>query len=249
MNPSLLKKSLAVVLLPTLVALAGCEGGGIPDPAPGGGGGGGPTEQIEPPEELPKPSDPVKSLWPLTTGSSWTYRIDDPLRGTFEKTVTVLGPQKVPERDVEAIAVQSVQPHLEELSWQIDQDGLVSRLREEDSKDGMLVRVMSWTPSTLKSLSAEQPVGWQKSISAHEVEQLPDGTLKTEKDKVFLWAVVAVEETVTTPAGTFKALKVTRERPDKTDWTRTYWLVPGVGKVREEGERTEVLLRYDIKPE
>jgi hypothetical protein len=29
-------------------------------------------------------------LWPLTTGSTWTYRINDPVRGVFEKQVVVL---------------------------------------------------------------------------------------------------------------------------------------------------------------
>ena len=37
------------------------------------------------------------SLWPLSTGSSWSYRITDPLRGVFEKNVSVLGPQEIPE--------------------------------------------------------------------------------------------------------------------------------------------------------
>ena len=56
--------------------------------------------------------------------------------------------------------------------------------------------------------------------------------------------------TVTVPAGTFtNAIQVRRERTDKPDYLRRYWLVPGVGKVREEGERTEELSSYDIKPQ
>jgi hypothetical protein len=57
-----------------------------------------------------------------------------------------------------------------------------------------------------------------------------------------------VNETVTVPAGTFNnALKVQRERPDKEDSARTYWLVPGIGKVKEDGERLEELVSYDVK--
>jgi hypothetical protein len=33
----------------------------------------------------------------------------------------------------------------------------------------------------------------------------------------------------------------------KGEKSRTYWPVPGVGKVREEGERLEELTAFDVK--
>lgn len=226
------------------LALLACEGGGLPvETQPPS------QEEPSPPDETkPQPTPPApQSYWPLTQGSRWRYRISDPLRGVFEKSVSVLGPMPIPEAQGSAIAVKSVQPYLEELSWQLDSRGLVARLREEDRKDGAIARVTTWVPSTLKSLSAAQAPGWSADVSAHELTRLPDGSVSSEKDKVYSWRVVAVAVEVTVPAGTFKAMKVTRERPDKADYLRTYWLAPGVGKVREEGERTEELLDYEVK--
>ncbi len=239
--------SAARVGLPLLVVASGllaCGGPALPgdghhpkDSHDDGGG----------PDGSPGTPPPAENLWPLTTGSTWRYRITDPVRGVFEKRVTVLGPMDVPERGGRAIAVESTQPHLTERSWQLESGGLVVRLREEDERYGVPLRAAIWVPSTLKSLSAKQPAGWSRSFTAHEIERLADGTVKEEKDRVYVWKVVAVDEPVTTPAGTFEALKVTRERPDKPTYARTYWLVPGVGKVREEGERTEELIEYQVK--
>jgi hypothetical protein len=251
------------VLVAVGVWLGGCgEGGSLPagePPAPTG-----PDETVELPpvagEPPPdggtpspggKPPPPAPSLWPLTPGSSWTYRITDPLRGVFEKTVVVEGPETVPETSVTATAVRSTQPHLEELSWQLEKEGVVFRLREEDRKRGLLARMMIWRKDgrrigTMKSLSRERPVGWSNTLAV--TEQTRYGGDVELKEKTFTWRVVAVGETVTTPAGTFtNAMKVLREREDKEGRERTYWLVPGVGKVKEEGERTEELLRYEVK--
>jgi hypothetical protein len=200
----------------------------------------------EPPPDAGTPPPPP-SLWPLTQGSSWTYRITDPVRGTFEKRVEVLGEQTVPETNMTATAVLSTQPHLRELSWQLDVNGVVVRLREEDRKGDLLARVMTWSPATVKALAREQPVEWRFESTVRELTRYGDGSTE-EKEKVYVWRVAAVNETVTTPAGTFtNAIRLERERGDKENRERTYWLVPGIGKVKEDGERLEELISYDVK--
>jgi hypothetical protein len=187
------------------------------------------------------------SLWPLTKGTRWTYRITDPTRGTFEKQVEVLGEQTVPDTSMKAIAVRSTQPHLEELSWQVELNGVVVRLREEDRKAGTLARVTTWSPATVKAISREQSVGWTFTSDIRELTRLGDGTTE-DKDKTYVWRVEAVNETVTTPAGTFtNAIRLKRARGDKENQERTYWLVPGIGKVKEDGERLEELVSHDIQ--
>lgn len=201
-----------------------------------------PAQQVD-----PKP-DAAPSLWPLTAGSTWTYRITDPQKGIFTKQVEVIGPQPVPDTNMTATAVRSMQPYLEELSWQVElQSGLVVRVREEDRKDGAVARVTTWTPATVKSLAQPQPQGWSYSSSIRETVRQDDGSVE-EKDQTYVWRVVAENETVVVPAGTFtNAIKVQRDRPDKTGKERIYWLVPGVGKVKEDGERLEELSSYDVK--
>lgn len=234
--------------LAALVFTAGC-----------GAGGSLPTDEEGPPpgSEQPGPSAPsATSLWPLTTGSSWTYAIpDDPTYGQITKTVTVKGAGEVPgQSGVQAIRVESVQtsqPVFTELSWQQEANGMVSRLREEDRKDGSLVRTTVWSPATLKMLSQPRELNWSYAQTAvTERIAMGDGSVTEEPEKPYVWRVLGVNETVTVPAGTFtNALRVQRERTDKTtDKPRTYWLVPGVGKVKETGQRTEELTSYSIKP-
>ncbi|MDC0714969.1 hypothetical protein POL68_41355 [Stigmatella sp. ncwal1] len=228
--------------------LVGCGGSGsLPIGAndPPGGPGVLPGDPVNPSPEEPNVR---QSLWPLTTGSSWTYRITDPVRGTFDKTVEVLGLENVPETATKATAMRSTQPHLEELSWQVELDnGMVVRLREEDRKGGALARVTTWSPATVKSLARPQALNWSTASTIRELTRLDDGS-QEEKERTYTWRVVAVNETVTVPAGTFtNALKVLRDRPDKDGKERIYWLVPGVGKVKEDGERLEELSSYTIQ--
>jgi hypothetical protein len=242
--------------LAAVVWLAGCGGGGsLPTP----GDEPGPTTNPDGTVPLPgAPVDPAtpgngntpapQSLWPLTSGSKWTYRITEDMRGVFDKTVEVIGPQTVPDTTMTAIAVRSIQPHLEERSWQVQLDsGLVVRLREEDIKSGTIARVTTWSPATVKSVAVAHEQGWSYSSSIREVTRLDDGT-EEAKDKTYVWTVKAVNETVTVPAGTFtNAIRIERDQPDKDGKLRTYWLVPGIGKVKEDGERLEELVSHDIK--
>jgi hypothetical protein len=135
--------------------LAGCGAGGSLPTNPGGQTPSNPELPGTPaqPSDNPTPEGP-QSLWPLTTDSSWTYRITDPVRGIFDKEVKVLGPQGVPGTDMTATLVRSLQPHLEERSWQIVlQNGMVVRLREEDMRAGGVAQVTTWSPATVKSLA------------------------------------------------------------------------------------------------
>lgn len=195
---------------------------------------------------------PPTSLWPLSTGSRWTYRITDPSRSPvpFDKVVQVLGMQAVPDgAGAQAIAVQSTQPHLEELSWQYESDGIVVRVREEDRQAGALARVTTWVPGTVKSLAQSRDAGWSYSSTTLETVKQVQTRSEEQKQKTYVWRVVAVDETVTVPAGTFhNVLRLERARADKDSTPRTYWLVPGVGKIREDGERLEELVEADIKP-
>lgn len=211
---------------------------------------GGQPPPVEIPENQNSEQVVEKSLWPLTAQSRWTYRITDPARpAPFDKVVQVEGEQDIPDMaGARAVAVRSTQPHLEELSFQVVNGGVVFRIREQDMKDGQLVRAMTWNPLVMKAIAAEQTAGWTHSETVIEVERDANGVVVSEKEKVFVWTVEAVNEAVTVGAGTFpNAIKLRRERADKDDWARVYWLVPGVGKVLEEGERREELMAYDVR--
>ncbi|MBJ6763233.1 hypothetical protein JGU66_20895 [Myxococcaceae bacterium JPH2] len=248
-------------------ALMACGGGSLPtEPTPGNAPVDVPGTPVDPnaPDDgatgTPVPASP-HGLWPLTTGSTWTYRITDPVQGTFRKTVTVQGPERVEGTSTTAVRVHSVQDRSRttgdvyaEDSFQLElAQGVVVRLREEDFENGTRVRVTTWAPATMKAV-AQVPAAlpWEQRDVVRETVTAPNGTATT-KATTYAWKVVAVGETVVTPAGTFHdAIEVQRDKLDgagqaKDGKRRTYWLVPGVGKVREEGERTEELSAYDVK--
>jgi len=244
-----MRRGVAAAAAAVVLWLVGCGGGGSLPPQPGEPGAANPDGNVQLPGPPGNGNTPApQSLWPLTPGSAWTYRITDDMRGVFDKRVEVIGPQAVPDTTLTAIAVHSTQPHLEERSWQVQLDnGLVVRLREEDLKSGAIARVTTWSPATVKSVALPQAQGWTHRSTIREVTRLGDGTLE-EKDRTYVWTVKAVNETVTVPAGTFtNAIRIERDQPDKEGKLRTYWLVPGIGKVKEEGERLEELVSHDIK--
>lgn len=242
-----MRKAIWAALLGAMFWACG-GGGGLPGGTPANDGGGG---AVIPPVTDPPAS--ATSLWPLTQGSTWTYRITDPLVAVpFEKKVEVLGVMDVPGTNgAKAVAVRSTQAYIgrEELSWQLVIDGVVLRVREEDWKDGQLVRVTTWDPLTMKSIDAAEATGWTRTETVNESITDGSGNVIDTKQKDFAWTVSATQVAVTTPKGSFdNSVKLQRLRPDKTGWERTYWLVAGIGKVREEGERTEELIDYDVKP-
>ncbi len=228
-------------------------GGALPgDPVvPGGPGGQGEDD----------PAAELTTLWPLTQGSTWTYDIQDPVQGNFKKVVTVRGPGEVPgQPGVNAVEVHSRQDRVlngfvyEEVSWQVElTNGLVVRLREDDFRDGQQLRSTTWNPATVKSVAGvPDALPWTYKSDVLEYITLGDGT-REQKDPTYIWKVLETGVTVQTRAGTFtNAVKIQRDKVNnsgevKQDKTRFYWLVPGIGKVREEGERTEDLSAYDIK--
>ncbi len=77
---------------------------------------------------------------------------------------------------------------------------------------------------------------------------LSDGGLVTTSTQVQeSWEVTGSDESVTVPAGTFKALMVNRI---SAGTNKTFWFVRGVGKVKETGigDQTEELTSYRVTP-
>ncbi|MFP2933613.1 hypothetical protein ACLESO_52445 [Pyxidicoccus sp. 3LG] len=252
--------------------LVACGGGGSLPPGPDDNSNNPPlTDPILPGDPV-NPDDPPKdpddenpaapaSLWPLTTGSTWVYDIEDDVHGNFKKYVTVLGPREVPDTQgkMTGVLVHSRQDRTlsgvyEEYSWQLElTNGLVVRLREEDHKDSQKIRTTTWSPATVKSLArAPGSLPWSYQSAVRELVVMGDGSTD-DKDPTYNWRVVETGLTMTTKAGTFTdVIKVQRDKLNdagevKEDKVRTYWLAPGVGKIREEGERTEELSSYDVK--
>ena len=59
------------------------------------------------------------------------------------------------------------------------------------------------------------------------------------------WSVDAAKVPVTVPAGSFEAVVLIKST---ATGSKTYWYVPGVGKVKETGGQTEELVSFDVEP-
>jgi hypothetical protein len=84
-------------------------------------------------------------------------------------------------------------------------------------------------------------VTWTTAYTEVEVDPIL-GTRTVSKDET--WTVQALDEMVTTPAGTFACLKV--HKTTSGDAAKTYWFAKGIGKIQEMGEQMETLTAFTM---
>ena len=204
------------------------------------------------PDATPTPGDEVRLL-PLAVGAMWTYRVTDGESGELkDKTTAVEAIESVggEKGDVEAFRVRTEKTEGWTISWQQDLGSAIVRHREQAwREEGTMKEEEYFLPSKLRVDETPSRVTvdatWQETYTEKRIDG-DDGTFTTE-DKVETWTVEAVDEEVTVPAGTFKAIRVRREGSSSDGATlKTWWFAPGVGKIKETGGQTEELVSYDL---
>lgn len=186
---------------------------------------------------------------PLRTGNSWTYRVTDG-SDIEEKTLRV-GEQRLvggdgPNADETAFEVTSQKGKSGTVSMVADLEGKVVRyIEDERDKDDQLERSYVWSPHRLyvdgTAEHREQGASWLEESEETSTKIGEEPELITLRER---WMVAAARESVTVPAGTFDAIKLQKAGGTKL---KTYWYVPGLGKVKETGGQTEELVHYDVK--
>ena len=120
----------------------------------------------------------------------------------------------------------------------------VVRYREQSfhASTGELELEEQWDPPKLHIDDSAEHVALGASwLEVYEETKLPtDGEQSTEtaRDR---WTMIAEDESVTVPAGTFRALVLRKAGGSSS---KTYWYVRGIGKVKEIGGQTEELATY-----
>jgi hypothetical protein len=190
---------------------------------------------------------------PLQVGNYWIYKITTDNKTTDTKVQSVSRQETVggtgPSASTMAFRLVTgnrVNDPEGDLSWQGLVDQRVVRYREQaiDGKDGYLKNETYWDPPRLRlDETAEHTVkaaAWRETYSEHKTDVdrddagapfTPDGGV-TAMDGEDLWTVVATDEKVTVPAGTFYTIKLRRSANSAND-IKNYWFARGVGKVRE----------------
>jgi hypothetical protein len=191
-------------------------------------------------------------LLPWKQGNSWTYQVTGD--GETSTKVTTIGALEAiggsgPNAAKMAYKVTTKKGADDEtISWQVEEGERVVRYREQSfhAGSGELEEDEHWEPAKLHvDMTAAHTVAgasWLEEYSETKSQPGEQDETSTERDP---WTVDAVDQIVTVPAGTFRAIVFTKAGGSNL---KTYWYVPGVGKVKETGGQTELLVSYQVAP-
>ena len=204
---------------------AGCGGGGATGP--------GDTGNL-----ATDGADPIMTsgrYQPQSVGSTWVYNVTD-TGVAYVKNSSVLAYE-----DIGGMAAGTMGYKVSEtiktstqLTWYEMTDTDVRRHHDQElDSNGNLSSEDWYTPYDLRVDESPDHLtagaAWTVSyMDAHTSAKKPAATTTITEN----WTTDAANETVTVPAGTFSALKITRT--NTADGTaKSQWFVPGVGKIRE----------------
>jgi len=189
---------------------------------------------------------------PMAIGASWVYQVTDTNNVAYTKTSTV-----VAYEDVGGAFAGTMTYKLSETvksstqyTWYQSTATDTRRLHDQSlDSTGALSSDDWYTPYNLRIDEAPEHLtagaAWQLTYEdAHTSAKKPPKTTSTTEN----WSCDAVGDTVTVPAGTFTAVRITRTDTASGGSAKTQWFVAGVGKVREQNDsgHLEVLTSYTI---
>jgi hypothetical protein len=189
---------------------------------------------------------------PWAVGNSWTYQVNDSgVLSAKVTTVGALGPVGGNGPHAASVANQVTTTKGagdRTVSWQAPLGDLIVRFREQafQASTGLLAQEEHWSPPKLHlDMAAAHLVAGATWLEVYQETKQPvmgTASVATARDR---WTVLAVDQEVTVPAGTFRAL-VLQKAGGST--AKQYWYVRGVGKVKETGGQTEELISYQLQP-
>jgi hypothetical protein len=194
------------------------------------------------------------AMLPWTTGNTWTYRVtDEGVVGMKETTVGAMESVQGsgPNKDVQAFKVVTRKGAMDQtVSWQVPDGDRVIRYREQAfaASTGVLEMEEHWDPYKLHiDGSAAHRVTGASWLEIYQETKLPVGMAPDTQEAHDRWTVLSACAEVTVPAGTFTAIYLQKVSATGGS-TKTYWYVPGVGKVKESGGQLEELVSYALVP-
>jgi hypothetical protein len=194
------------------------------------------------------------ALLPWKTGNTWTYAVND--EGIASTKQTVVGEMETvqgsgPNKDAMAFKVVTHKGGMDEtVSWQIPSGDSVIRYREQafSASTGELEQEEHWDPYKLHiDGTAARRVAGVTWLEVYQETKLPVGAAPATHEAHDRWTILSACQSVTVPAGTFTAVYI--QKVSATGGSaKTYWYVPGVGKVKESGGQLEELVSYALVP-
>ncbi len=235
------------VPLATMAALAavGCGGSGS---GQGGTGGTGGTGMLAADGAVPQVTS--GRYQPLVVGATWVYSVTDTgvayTKNSAVETYEDMGGEAA---GIMGYKVSETIKTSTQLTWYESTATDVRRHHDQEiDSSGNLSSEDWYTPYDLRVDESPEHLtagaAWTMSYTDAHTSAKKPASMKTITEN---WTTDAVDEVVTEPAGTFKALKITRT--DTSDGTaKSQWFVAGVGKIRESNTtgHLEELQSYSI---
>lgn len=192
-------------------------------------------------------------LLPWKVGNSWTYRVTESgIIGTKTTTIGDLEPVggTGPNADKMANKVVTTKRDATDRteSWQTLVGDNVVRYREKafSASTGLLEEEEHWMPHKLHiDGTAEHLVKGVSWLEIYQETKLPVNSPPATSEARDRWTVTSDDEEITVPAGTFHAVVVQKAGGSSF---KTYWYVPGIGKVKETGGQVEELVSFELAP-
>ena len=226
--------ALAVLLSSAVLA---CSGGNDPS---ADGGSGGQQEACD------------KGFLPLKSGLKWTYQVRDVSTGDIETKETIVEglepvPSKMSQMAFKVRTRKGASLADETVSWQHRDGQHMARYQEQSYRPSIggappvETLLEWWQPYKLRIDESRLRQGDEWTVTYREFSRNA-GIETPGRDRNERWKVLAVNESVTVPAGTYKALKLSRVGTDQNATSdKVYWFACGVGKVKEFGGKIEEL--------
>ena len=200
--------------------------------------------------------------YPLAVGARWTYDVEDTSNQTMSvkvQTVEILEDVGGTKAGVQAYRVRTEKRDASNVltgvtvSWQRPDGAIIWREQAFDAVN-TLESAEIYEPYKLRfdgnaahtTLGASYTQTYDERITQYVATQTctapPCSTSTRKSDR---WTVEAVNAAITTPAGSYQALKLHKVALSTTG-DKVYYFAPDVGKVREEGSgQIEVLRSYE----
>jgi hypothetical protein len=234
-------RNLSLALVP-IALLVGC---GSTDPSTPDGGGGGGGDGGNGGCRLA-----VGPLLPWKVGHKWTYKVTQ--LGVDSQKITTIEPLEPvggtgPNSAKMANRVVTKKGAADQtISWQAPDGDKVVRYREQSfSTTGQLELEEHWNPYKLHvDATADHMADGKAWTEEYQETKRPVGGVEATTTAMDRWSVLAACEPIEVLGQSWNAIKLTKFGGD----LKTYWYVPGVGKVKETGGQTEELVKFEAAP-
>ncbi len=190
---------------------------------------------------------------PLVVGAQWSYQVTDTGNVAYTKASSVVSLEDVGGAFAGTMAykISETVKSSTQYTWYQMTDTDVRRLHDQSlDSTGALSSDDWYTPYNLRIDETPEHLTAGATWQLTYQDQHTNAKKTTNKTTSVTenWSCDAVAETVTVPAGTFSAVRITRTDTSSGGSAKTQWFVPGVGKVRESNNtgHLEVLTSYDI---